>query len=181
MERIILLQCSDWVPSREDVMRTAANVAESNGIKFPDEIPTQSWMRSFRLRHPELFDRVIRSKEIVRADAEHLDHIRTYKTAFKNDKTGYHGIFNGSSRFFNREKVKVQTGVGKKKKVLGATGRDRGGRHGKQGTDKNVTTVLTTNAAGDIIPIQFIVEGRLQLKRWYDPLPQSVAKNSTKL
>lgn len=77
--------------------------------------------------------------------------------------------------------MNVQTGVGEKEKVLGAAGRDRGGRHGKQASNKHVTAVLTTNEAGDILPIQLVVEGRLELKRWYEPLPQSVVKNTTGL
>lgn len=71
--------------------------------------------------------------------------------------------------------------MGENEHIMGADGRNRRARVAKQGSKKHLTSVLTKNASGDILPLQLIVEGRLELKHWYDQLLISVVKNSSLL
>lgn len=69
----------------------------------------------------------------------------------------------------NMDKVNTSTEMGEKEHVLGSAGRNRSARPEKRGTNGHVTTVLNTNAAGDIFQLHLIVEGHLEMKHWYDP------------
>lgn len=131
---------------------------------------TAEWMKEFYARHPELLYRTTRPKDIIKTDAEDPEK-KPFCTALQNVQLASPGTLDDVRRFFNRNEVKFISSTGEKENILRSFGRDRGGRHEKVGTDKHVTTVVSTNEAGENLPMKFIVEGKLELNHWYEPIP----------
>lgn len=162
-------------------MFVSAKIAEENGNPFHSGLPSHAWIRSFRAHHKELSFRAFQPKDIAKADAEHPNHVKMYQKAFQNIENVHSDIFKSANLFYNSDKVNVRKAWGEKEKVLEASGKNRCVQPEKLGTDMHVTVLLTANVDFAVLPLQFFIEGRQQMKRWFDPLDKSVVKHSSRL
>lgn len=151
-----------------------AKIAVEKQFPFKNGEPSLECMECFRALHCNRSStRAFPAKDKSKAVAEHPHPVGTCKLVLQIVEMDHPFILGDPRKFLNIDGTKLDKTQGLKSQVFRPHWKHRRSHlESSSSSDKHVTAVITTNVPGEVLPPQVVVEGKLELKKWYELLPK---------
>ena len=176
---VILASKRGFAVTTEQLRVVAGELASKLGKPFKNEIPSKDWVNTFRSEHRDLTVRKCERVYIAKYDAGHPNHVKTYERVLKKLNEDHPGIFKDPRFLLNMDETAVTVNDGQMEKAFSPADSRYGGTrlHSNAGSNKHVTAVVITTAAGHTLPPFFIFAGKYRVSDWFLPLNPEVFKD----